>query len=427
MTIAVTGFSHHTSPLALRDRMSLGQDEIVDTLTRLHRHLGKDSGVAILATCNRFEIYVCAPGTPNSLHQQIVSLLETLHQMEKSEFSRFLYHYADGEAVRHIFRVAASLDSMVVGENEIMGQIQHAYDAANSMGTLNRVLSMLLQRALKCGKRVRTETRISAGKVSVASVAVDLAASILKDLTDKTAMIVGSGKISEQALKNLVERGIKRVLVLNRTVGRAQALAQSYRGEALILDALPCHLHRADIVISSTGAPEFILHASDFERAVERRGHAPMFLIDLAVPRDIEREASKVNNVYCYDLDDLQRGAACNLHKRESEIEACEVIIKQEAKSFRDWHRRLHVEPLIVEMTKHYHEVREQELRRTLKRLNGVPPEVRAEVENLSQRIVNVLLRQPIACVKSDLDGEGRDKLMQLAQRMFISQELGQS
>ncbi len=424
MTITVTGFSHHTSPLALRERMSLAQEKLTDTLANFHNCMSADSGVIILATCNRFEIYVCAPDEPDVIYSQVVSFLERLHQMESSEFSSFLYHYADTDASRHLFRVASSLDSMVVGENEIMGQIQRAYDAASDVGVTNRVLGVLFQRALKCGKRVRTNTRISAGKVSVASVAVDLAASVLHDLTDKTAMIVGSGKISEQALKNLVERGIKRVMVLNRTVCRARALAESYRGEALILDALPCHLHRADIVISSTGAPEFILHASDFERAIKRRGHAPMFLIDLAVPRDIEREASKVNNVYCYDLDDLQRGAECNLRKRESEIAACEVIIDKELKSFLDWHRRLRMEPVIVHIKKHYDEIREQELHRTLKKLNGVPNEVRDEVEHLSQRIVNMLLRQPIACVKSDVAEENQDALMYLAQRMFCPQGL---
>jgi len=422
MTIAVTGFSHHTSPLDLRERMALRPENLAETLVNLQNELGSNSGVAILATCNRVELYACAPDSPSVLQRKIVSFLGTLHHIEESEFSRFLYHHADGDAVRHLFRVASSLDSMVVGENEIMGQIQGAYDIAGEAGTLNRVLSALFQRALKCGKRVRTETRISAGKVSVASVAVDLAESALNDLKDKTAMIVGSGKISEQALKNLVERGIKRVLVLNRTVARARALAESYKGEALILDALPCHLHRADIVISSTGAPEFILSASDFERAIVRRGHKPMFVIDLAVPRDIEREASGINNVYCYDLDDLQRSAEGNLLKRQSEIQSCESIIKKEVKSFLDWRRKLHAEPVIVEITKHYNDIREQELHRTLKRLNGVPPEVREEVERLSRRIVNTLLRQPITCMKREITGEQQEVLLYMAQRMFSPQ-----
>ncbi len=426
MTIAVIGFSHHTSPLALRERMSLRPEKLAATLREVHTILGADSGVAILATCNRFEIYACTGEAPEALFEHLQNFLETLFRIEQREFSHFLYHHADVDAVRHFFRVASSLDSMVVGENEIMGQIQNAYDVANDTGTLNRILSTLMQRALKCGKRVRTDTRISAGKVSVASVAVDLAESVLKDLTDKTAMIIGSGKISEQALKNLVERGVKRVMVLNRTVERARALAASYGGEALILSALPCHLHRADIVVSSTGASEFILCAADFEHAVERRRHAPMFVIDLAVPRDIEREASKVNNVYCYDLDDLQRGAERNLQKRRAEIESCEHIVKQETDSFLDWHRKLRADPVIAEITKLCHEIREQELGRTLKRLNGVAPEVRTEVEHLSRRLVNMLLRRPIACMKSEVAEEQQESLLELTRRMFCPVELEQ-
>lgn len=425
MTIAVTGFSHHTSPLLLRERMSLSPDEIADSLPLLQKQLGHGGSAVILSTCNRFEIYAFSQDSSHMLQRKLISFLGSLHGMEDTEFSRFLYHHSNHDAVHHLFRVASSLDSMVVGESEIMGQIQNAYDIAGEVGTLNRILGALFQRALKCGKRVRTETRISEGKVSVASVAVDLAESVLNNFTDKTAMIVGSGKISEQALKNLVERGIKRIMVLNRTVAHAKALAESYHGEALILGALPCHLHRADIVISSTGAPDFILSADDFKRAIERRNYEPMFVIDLAVPRDIEREASKVNNVYCYDLDDLQRGAECNLQKRQSEIQACETIVEKEVKSFLDWQSKLHAEPFIVEMTKRFNEVREQELKRTLKKLNNVDPAVCQEIDRLTKRIVNTLLNQPITCMKRQMTEDERDLMLNLAQRMFSLQGEG--
>ena len=360
----------------------LPAEQLPKVVSMLHEQLGQDSGVVVLTTCNRIEVYVCAKHTPEVLQRQITYFLGAVNRLAESEFGGFLYHYANAGAVEHLFRVASSLDSMVVGENEIMGQLQQAYETARTEGVLNRPLSVLFQRALKCGKRVRAETQISSGKVSVASVAVDLAESILKDLSGKTAMIVGSGQVSELALKSLVEHGVGKVLVLNRTLENARTLASAYEGEAIILDALPCHLHRADIVISSTGASGLILRRSDFERAIEQRDRAPMFVIDIAVPRDIEREAANVDNVYCYDMDDLQGVAERNLRNRQNEIGDCENIIETEVQAYRNWRLQLNMEPLIVELTRAFHSVREQELKRTLSKLNGTSP--RSETERLS-------------------------------------------
>ncbi len=426
MTIVVTGLSHHTSPLALRERMMVPRDQLPNLLTLLNAQLGEGGGVAILATCNRIEVYICAPRPPEELQRRIVSFLGAVNRLAESEFSGFLYHHANAEAAAHLFQVAASLDSMVVGENEIMGQIQQAYDAAREAGVLNRVLGALFQRALKCGKRVRTETRIGAGKVSVASVAVDLAESILKDLSGKTAMIVGSGQISELAMKSMIERGVGRVMVLNRTLERAKILAKRYHGEAIILQALPCHLHRADIVVSSTGAPDLILRAADFERAIEQRGRKPMFVIDIAVPRDIEREAAQVENVYCYDMDDLQTVAERNLSKRQDEINAARAIVRKETEGFMAWRRRLRIEPLIVALTRRFHEIREQEMARSAGRLGALSPEQLREVESLSRRIVNNLLHEPVKRIKNAANGEQKDTLLFLAQQLFGIEEEGQ-
>ncbi len=382
--------------------------------------------MAILSTCNRIEVYVCAPRPPEELQRRIVSFLGVVHRLAESEFSAFLYHHANTEAVSHLFQVAASLDSMVVGENEIMGQIQQAHDAARDAGVLNRILGVLFQRALKCGKRVRTETRIGAGKVSVASIAVDLAESILKDLSGKTAMIVGSGQISELAMKSMIERGVGRVMVLNRTLERAKVLAKRYHGEAIILQALPCHLHRADIVVSSTGAPALILRAADFERAIEQRGRTPMFVIDIAVPRDIEREAAQVENVYCYDMDDLQAVAERNLLKRQDEINAASGIVQEETEAFMAWRRRLRVEPLIVALNQRFHEIREQEIARSAARLNALSPEQLREVELLTRRIVKNLLHEPVKRIKQAANGEQKDTLLFLAQQLFGIEKEGE-
>lgn len=418
MTLALTGLSHHTSPLALRERMTLSTGNLADLLSAFQKELGPESGVALLATCNRIEVYACAKIPPERLYRKMVQFLGKTYQLAESEFSGFLYFKAEAEAVTHLFRVAASLDSMVVGENEILGQIQQMLDTARVAGTLNRVLSALLQRSLKCGKRVRTETQISKGKVSVASIAVDLVESILKDLHGKAAMIIGSGQVGELAMKSLVERGVNRVMVLNRTLERAKALARRYHGEAIILEALPCHLHRADIVISSTGASELILKASDFERAIEQRGRAPMIVIDIAIPRDIEREAGGVDNVYCYDMDDLQGVAERNLSKRQEEIAACMDIVRCETSSFLNWRHRLNVDPVISALTCSFNQIREKELQHALRKLSGLTEEERRVVEYLSKRITNSLLRKPVDAVKRALPEE-QEMMTAIMERFF--------
>ncbi len=418
MTLALTGLSHHTSPLALRERMTLAPGQLPGALALFHDMLGPDSGVALLSTCNRIEAYASSKESATRVHEKIIVFLGTLYQLSESEFTSFLYHKENVEAVTHLFRVASSLDSMVVGENEILGQIQQSYDVARKAGTLNRTLNILLQRALKCGKRVRTETQISKGKVSVASIAVDLAESVLKELHGKSAMIVGSGQVSEQAIKTLIERGIGHVMVLNRTLERAKLLAHRYHGEAIILDALPCHLHRADIVVSSTGAPDVILKTKDFERAIEQRGRAPMFVIDIAVPRDIEREAALVDNVYCYDMDDLQGVAERNLLKRQKEINACMEIVDYETASFVHWRRRLQADPLIKALTQDYNAVRERELQRALKKLSHLTNDEFEVLETLSRRITNALLRKPVSALKNASSLE-QDRVLHLVKLIY--------
>ncbi len=422
MTLALTGLSHRTSPLALRERMALSPEKLPDTLSRFHAMFAPGSGVALLITCNRIEAYVCSKLPEELLHSRVTKFLGATYQLAESEFSGFLYHKANTEAVTHLFRVASSLDSMVVGENEILGQIQQTYDLARHAGTLNRVLSTLLQRALKCGKRVRTETQIGKGKVSVASVAVDLAESVLKELRGKSAMIVGSGQVSELAIKSLIERGIGHVMVLNRTLERARLLARRYHGEAIMLDALPCHLHRADVVVSSTGAPDIILKRKDFERAIEQRGRAPMIVIDIAVPRDIEREAAQVDNVYCYDMDDLQGLAERNLQKRQEEISGCMEIVEYEAAAFVQWRRRLQADPLVAALTRNFHDIRERELQRALKKLPELTEEQRLVLESLTNRIVNNLLRKPV-CALKNASTTDQETIMSLVEHIFSLDE----
>ncbi|NLF59003.1 MAG: glutamyl-tRNA reductase [Candidatus Hydrogenedens sp.] len=425
MTLALTGLSHHASPLALRERMAVGTDAMECALAELHARLraaapaDDEAGAVLLSTCNRVEVYLRAALPAEALHALARGFLAAWNRLEEPEFRDFLYERDNADAVRHLFRVSASLDSLVVGETEILGQVQQAYDAALQRGAADKIIGVLFQRALKTGKDVRTRTRIGEGRISVASVAVDLAETVLKSLEDKTVMILGSGPVSEQALKSVVSKGAARVIVLNRTLERAVALAEKYRGEAAALPDVMEHLHRADIVIGSTGAQASLLGEAEFRAAMERRGRAPMLVIDIAVPRDIDRKAGEVENVYYYDIDDLQQTAERNLRMRQAEMEQCEAIVEESVGRFMAWRRSLHAEPTILWLAQEFHAVRERELARALDKLNGLTEAQRAEVERLSQRIVNAILQRPITRLKEEMSTDDPEAALMLVRRIF--------
>lgn len=431
MTLALTGLSHHSSPLTLRERMAIGPDALDAALKALRARLEadapapQDTGALILSTCNRMELYLHANRPSESLHAAARAFLGEWHGLAEPEFDAFLYDHANADAVRHLFRVSASLDSLVVGETEILGQVQQAYEAAHLAGTADKITGVLFQRALKTGKEARSRTRIGEGKVSVASVAVDLAESILKDFGGKTAMVVGSGTVSEQALKSVISRGVDEVIVLNRTLENAHALAAKYRGEAASLHELQQHLHRADIIISSTGAPEEILGLEDFRAAMEKRGRAPMFVIDIAVPRDIDRKIADIDNVYYYDIDSLQQAADRNLRLRQGEVAACEAIVDEAADRFMAWRRSLFAEPTILSMAQEFHGIRERELAKTLEKLNGIAPEQRQEIEYMTKRIVNGILQRPMTRIKEEVNSDDPNPVLLLVKRIFGLEENG--
>lgn len=278
MTISLTGLSHHTCPVELRERLSFPEERLPAALLKLKQEL-HDGGAVILSTCNRVEVYTRDEVAPEHLHEQVRAFLCAWHDLAPEAFTEHIYEYYNREAVAHLFRVASSLDSMVVGEDQILGQVHDAYLVAQAEGATDKILNALFQRAFKVAKEVRTKTNINVGKVSVSSVAVDLAASIFGDLSEKTVLVIGSGETGELALKSLVDRGVGKVLVANRTLAHAERIATQYSGEPLALADLSDYLHRADIIISSTAAKEPILHSADFQKALRKRDQAPMFVI----------------------------------------------------------------------------------------------------------------------------------------------------
>lgn len=418
MTVAVCGLSHHTSPLGLRERLAFAPDAVSQALHALRMRL-PDGGAVILSTCNRVELYVRASMAACDLFSACRAFLAEWHQLDPEEFAPHLYEHAHDAAVSHLFRVVSSLDSMVVGEAQILGQVQDAFLAAQAAEATDKILNALFQRAFKVAKEVRTQTNIGAGRVSVPSVAVDLAMHIFGDLSKKTVMVVGSGETGQVTLKTLISRGVGKALLVNRNIERAQALARRHQGEALSLEEMPDHLARADIVISSTAAPEPILHVAHFQRALRERGQAPMFVADIAVPRDVEPAVNDLDNVYLYDLDALQQTADQNLEARRAEMALCLEIIEQRVEQFARWRLELRAEPTIVSITRELNVIRARELQKTLDALPELTEKERQEVEYLTKRIVNTILQRPLTELKREAGAEDPVRTFSVIRRLF--------
>ena len=418
MSLAVAGLSHHTSGVELRERLAFTEAETVKALHSLKRELG-DGGAVVLSTCNRVELYAYHPDDLVDLRALLRNFLASWHGVVLEDFADSLYEYEGREAVGHLFRVASSLDSLVVGESQILGQVHDAYLLSLAEQTSGKVISELFQRAFAVAKKVRNESNINAGKVSIGSVAVELAASIFSDLAACTAMVVGAGEMGTLALKALIGKGVERVLVVNRTQEKAEALVGACRGEPVALEALPEHLHRADIIITSTASCDYILGAGQLQQALRRRGLRPVFIIDIATPRDVDPQAGELDNVYLYDMDDLKHVAEQNMEARRQEMAHCMRIADRGADVFWEWVRSLAAEPTIVSMSREIHAIRERELAKSLAALPDLSEAQRREVDYLTQRIVNTILRRPMTQLKREVAQQDPSVVLTLVRRLF--------
>ncbi|MBI5095478.1 MAG: glutamyl-tRNA reductase [Candidatus Hydrogenedentes bacterium] len=418
MTLAAVGLSHHSCPIEIREKLLFAEKSLPQALTRFQKRV-PDSGVVILSTCNRVEVYANAALGPDELQAEIRSFLAEWHNTPEAVFTPHLYQHADKQAIGHLFRVASSLDSLVVGEGQILGQVHDAFLLSQTEQATDKIISALFQKAFTVAKNVRTKTNISAGKVSISSVAVDLAVSIFTDLADKTVMVIGSGEMGELTLKSLVSHGVGQVLVVNRSPERAKEVAAEYRGEPVLFEGLKANLHRADIVISSTAAPDFILDASDFQHALKSRAKRPMFAIDIAMPRDIDPAANELDNVYLYDVDGLQEVANANLEARRAEVARCMEIVEDGVEQFHHWMQGLVAEPTIVSMSQELNSIRERELQKTLSALPDLTEKQAEEVAYLSRRIVNAILQRPMSQLKHEVTHHDPHAVLHLVKRLF--------
>jgi glutamyl-tRNA reductase len=395
MILALIGVNHKTAPIELRERIAISREDLPETT----RALAAVPGVAecmIVSTCNRVEILA-------AIESPSIDLTSFLHRhfgLDPALLAPHLYEHRGQKAVRHLFRVAASLDSMVVGEPQILGQVKEAFAVARVSGTVGGHLEHLLQSTFAAAKKVRSETEIGSNSVSIASVAVELARKIFGSLEGRTVFLVGAGKMSELAARHLVQQGAGTILVTNRTLERARRMAEVFQGQVIPFEELYEAACQADIVISSTGAPHPIFRREHGQAFLHRRRNRPMFFIDIAVPRDVDPLMGKLESIFVYDIDDLQQVAAAHLSERSREAQDAEAMIEAEVERFHQRLLTVNVAPAIIALQRQAEEIRAAELRRAQARLGTLSVEQTAVVEALTRGLVNKFLHPPMQALK---------------------------
>jgi glutamyl-tRNA reductase len=410
----IIGVNHKTAPVEIRERLDIPNARLPEALNRLVQHPGVDEGL-ILCTCNRVEVLARTKNGSADLR----GFMREYFRVEPASYEPHLYEFSEREAIRHLFRVAASLDSMVVGEPQILGQVKEAYAAARAAGAVHSHLDQLLTRAFAVAKRVRTETAIGASAVSVASVAVELAKKIFGSLTGKHVYLVGAGKMSELAARHLLAHGAASIFVANRTHDRAVLLAEKFHGEAILFEQLYETCDRADIVITSTGAPHAIFRREHGEIFLSRRKNRPMFFIDIAVPRDVDPEMNEMDGIFVYDIDDLQQAASSHLSDRKQEASRAEQIISIEVDRFHDHLQTLSVVPTILSLQDQLESIRQTEIDRVRGRLGSLSPEQELAIEALTHGIVNKIMHTPITTLKSAAKDTEATTVIDVVRRIF--------
>jgi glutamyl-tRNA reductase len=394
MRFSITGVNHKTAPVEVRERLAFDETSLLAALVELKRRPGFCEGM-ILSTCNRVEVALTCDDQTGAV--AVDQFLADTRQVSREWVTPYLYRFEDDQAIRHLFRVAASLDSMVVGEPQILGQLKAAYALAKEHGAVSGFLDALLTRAFNVAKRVRSETDIGENAVSVSYAAVELAKEIFGSLADKRVMIVGAGKMSELAARHLRRSGATEIFVTNRTAERAVEMAQLFGGKIVEYTRFMSFLPEVDIVITSSGAPHYIIVRDDMKKVLDARRNRPMFLIDIAVPRNIEPNVNKLDNVFLYDIDDLQKVVATNLAGRKQSAEDAEVIIREEVERMMARLKTREVVPTIVGLQEQLEHLRASELARMRGKFGALSPEQEQALEALTKSIINKVAHGPIS------------------------------
>ncbi|MCB1862260.1 MAG: glutamyl-tRNA reductase, partial [Gammaproteobacteria bacterium] len=390
MSLLAIGINHKTAPIVIREKVNFGPDIIVGALRSLTERPGVEEAV-ILSTCNRTEAYCVLRGADV---EDICQWLTDFHGLELETISPYIYNHRDRDTIAHLLRVASGLDSMVLGEPQILGQVKQAYQTAADAATSGKLLGKLFQHTFSVAKQIRTDTAIGHSPVSIAFAAVSLARQIFSDLSQQTALLIGAGETIELAARHLHQHGIGRIIVANRTLERAHALANQFDGYSISLPEIPTHLAEADIIISSTASPLPVLGKGTVESALKKRRHQPMFMVDIAVPRDIEAEVGNLNDVYLYTVDDMQEVIEENMRSRQEAAEQAMEIIDLHTDEFMGWLRSLDAAGMIQDYRREAERMRNEVLQRAIKQLHsGKSPE--EALTFLAHSLTNKLLHTP--------------------------------
>ena len=418
MRFAITGLNHKTAPVEVREKLALPEASLPGELERLRQLPGFNEAL-ILSTCNRVE-FAAAVDDSADPRESVVELLARRHGLTRAGVEPHLYTHVGQDAVRHLFRVASSLDSMVVGEPQILGQLKAAYAAAKDTGASGRLLDLIVTRAFAVAKRVRTETDIGQSAVSVSYAAVELAREIFGDLRGKRVLLIGAGKMSALTAKHLRRTGASDIYVTNRTHQRAVDMAAQFDGLVVDYQSFPRLLPTVDILITSSGAPHFVITHDMMRQVIQARRNKPVFLIDIAVPRNVEPDVHKIDNVYVFNVDDLEHQVAEGLKARHAEVEAAEKIVAHELTEFEKWAHGLNVQPTVVSLRAKTRAVLMAELERTLGgRLKHLPEGDRAALTQMIESSVNKLMHAPTTRLKASAASEAGPELVEAVRHLF--------
>lgn len=398
MKTLTIGVSHRTAPVELRERLAFSEKETPEALARIIA-LEHVREAALVSTCNRVEIYA-ASDRPDEAAARIKEFLADRRPVSYEEIENHAYEYIGEDAVKHLYRVCAGLDSMVLGEPQILGQMKDSYRVAAHANSTGVILNKMFHKAFQAAKRIRTETRVGNYAVSVAGTAVELAAKIFGELSECSALLVGAGNMGELTAQHLVGAGVSEILITNRTYETAERLAGKFGGSPVRFDELDCTLPRADIIIATTGAPRPVISYRMVHDALKARKHKPVFLIDIAVPRDVEPKVNRLEGAYLYDIDDLRDITEVHRRKREQEAAMAEVIVAEEVAKFRAWQATLDVVPTVICLRSRFEEVARHEVQKALDSVPEAGEKERSAIELLGHNIVQKLLHEPTTMLK---------------------------
>ncbi|MEK6539193.1 MAG: glutamyl-tRNA reductase [Deltaproteobacteria bacterium] len=417
MNLIIVGLSHKTAPVEIREKLSFPSQTIGEPLNRLCTSYGINEGV-IISTCNRVEIFAVTQDIEKGLWQ-LKRFMSDYHNIPMEGLDEHLYTYTSEDAARHIFRVASGLDSMVLGEPQIFGQVKDAYGYALQHRTAGVIINKLFHKAFSVAKRIRTETKIGSSAVSISYAAVELAKKIFGTLEGKSVMLIGAGEMAELAAKHLLSNGVQEIIVANRTYERAIEMAKGFNGTPIMFREFPHYLKRVDIVIASTAAPKYIIRPEQIDEVIKERKNRSMFFIDISVPRNVDPLINNIDNIYLYNVDDLQGVIEANLKERAKEAKAAEVIIDEEIENFYKWVKSLDVVPTIVALKKKIEDIRKGEVEKALSGINGLQEKDIQVIDAMTKAIVNKIVHDPVTHLKKEANKVEGDFYIEAARRLF--------